>query len=59
MSTSCGVPKRGPLAGQQRVVVILLNDLPPDLGQEVVRYPALYLLQADLAQASGVFDRLR
>jgi hypothetical protein len=55
---SYAVPKRGPLAGQQRSVVILLNDLPPDLWQDVVRYQGLYLLQADLAQASGIFDRL-
>ena len=56
---SYAVPKRGPLAGQQRVVMILLNDLPLELWRDVVQYQGLYLLQADLAQASGVFDRLR
>ena len=56
---SYAAPKRGPLAGQQRVVVILLNDLPAELWQDAARYQGLYLLQADLAQASGVFDRLR
>jgi len=56
---SYAVPKRGALAGQQRVVVILLNDLPPDLWRDVVRYQGLYLLQADLAQAKGVFNQLR
>ena len=56
---SYAVPKRGALAGQQRVVVILLNDLPPDLWQDVVHYQGLYLLQADLVQAKGVFNQLR
>ena len=52
-------PKRGPLAGKQRVVVILLNDLPAPLWQAVVSYQALYLLQADLAQGIGAFARLK
>jgi hypothetical protein len=41
------------------VVVILLNDLPAPLWQAVVSYQALYLLQADLAQGSGAFARLK
>lgn len=53
------VPKRGPLAGQQRVAVILLNDLPAGLWQDVIRYQGLYLLQADLIQGGEIFERLK
>ena len=55
---SYAVPRRGPLAGQTRVVVILTNDLPPAAWSAQVQAQGIYLLGVDLAQATGVFDRL-
>lgn len=51
-------PKRGALAGQNRVVVVLLNEMPPDLWQRQLPWQGHYLLQTDLAQASGAFQEL-
>lgn len=48
---SYAVPKSGPLAGQTRVVVILINDLPVAAWGRMAQFQSVYLLQADLASA--------
>jgi D-alanyl-D-alanine carboxypeptidase len=52
------VPKYGRLAGRSRVVVVLTNELPYETWQTQMQAQGIYLLQTDLARASGVFDRL-
>lgn len=54
---SYAVPKRGPLAGQTRVVVILANDLTPQVWSSAVQSQSIYLLQADLAAAARFVPR--
>jgi D-alanyl-D-alanine carboxypeptidase len=53
---SYAVPKRGELAGENRVVVILANDMPLDQWSKQLQLAGHYLLQTDLAQATGIFD---
>jgi hypothetical protein len=51
-------PKSGPLAGQTRVVVILVNEMPYEAWTACLNGQSIYLLQADLARtpaASGKF----
>jgi D-alanyl-D-alanine carboxypeptidase len=55
---SYAIPRRGRLAGQSRVVIILVNNLPAEIWSAQLSYQGHYLLQTDLARASGVFDRL-
>ena len=55
---SYAVPKRGPLSDQSRVLVIITTQLPPDDWMEQLQYQGHYLLPVDLAQGTGVFDRL-
>lgn len=55
---SYAVPKSGRWAGQTRVVVILTNELPYETWLTQVQAQGIYLLQVDLARASGVFARL-
>ncbi|VAW30984.1 hypothetical protein MNBD_CHLOROFLEXI01-410 [hydrothermal vent metagenome] len=50
------VPKRGELAGQYRVVVLLANQMPFEQWSNQLQLEGHYLLQTDLAQASGVFS---
>ncbi len=52
------VPKSGPLAGKERVVVIFTNELPAQTWSAQVQYEGVYFLQADLARATGEFSRL-
>jgi D-alanyl-D-alanine carboxypeptidase len=54
---SYGVPKRGGLGGQTRVVVILTNALPYQAWQNALQGQAIYLMQVDLARATGVFEQ--
>ncbi len=56
--SSYAVPKFGPLTGQPRVVVILTNDLPYETWSTQLHAQGVYLLQADIARAMGVFNRL-
>ncbi len=46
---SYAVPKRGPFAGETRVVVILANSLPYEDWVAFLRFQSIYLLQAELA----------
>ena len=55
---SYSTPKRGPLAGQTRVVVILVNGLPLQEWSTQMAYSGLYLLQTDLARATGAYGEL-
>jgi hypothetical protein len=55
---SYAVPKVGSLAGRSRVVVVLMNQLPYDTWLKQLQYEGAYLLQTDLARASGVFGKL-
>ena len=56
---SYAVPKRGPLAGQTRVVVIIANDLTPQVWSTSVQSQSIYLLQPDLAAAAGAYHSLK
>ncbi|MCB0011711.1 MAG: serine hydrolase [Anaerolineales bacterium] len=56
---SYAVPKRGDAAGQMRVVVILTNELPLEVWSQQLQVEGHYLLQTDLARASGTFDELK
>ncbi len=56
---SYAVPRRGDLAGQNRVVVVLANHMPLDKWSNQLQLEGHYLLQTDLAQATGVFDDIR
>ncbi len=47
---SYAVPKRGTLAGQTRVVVVLANGMPYETWSKLAQYQSIYLLQADLAK---------
>jgi D-alanyl-D-alanine carboxypeptidase len=53
---SYAAPKSGPLAGKTRVVVILTNDLPYQAWANLLQFQSIYLLQADLAKGTGIFD---
>lgn len=53
---SYAVPKRGPLAGQTRVVVVLTNALPYETWSKLFTYQSIYLLQADLAKGTTIID---
>ena len=55
---SYAVPKRGLLSGRSRVIVIMTTQLPPENWAEQVQHQGHYLLPIDLAQATGVFDKL-
>jgi hypothetical protein len=55
---SYSVPKSGPLAGKERVVIIFTNELPAQTWSTQVQYQGIYFLQADLARATGEFSRL-
>ncbi|HNT77028.1 MAG TPA: serine hydrolase [Anaerolineae bacterium] len=54
---SYAVPKRGALAGQTRVVVILTNGMPYATWSKLAQYQSLYLLQADLAKEAQSFAK--
>jgi len=54
---SYAIPKSGPQAGQTRVVVILTNDLPYQTWADLLQFQSIYLLQADLAKGSEIFNR--
>jgi hypothetical protein len=47
------------LAGQNRVVVVLANHMPLDKWSNQLQLEGHYLLQTDLAQATGVFGDIR
>jgi D-alanyl-D-alanine carboxypeptidase len=55
---SYAFPKQGSLAGKGRVVVILTNELPYKTWARQQQVEGNYLLQIDLARASGVFREL-
>ena len=55
---SYAVPKRGPLRGQSRAVVLLANQMPPTIWAEQVQGQGHYLLPLDLAQATGLWGKL-
>jgi D-alanyl-D-alanine carboxypeptidase len=55
---SYAIPKSGRAAGKSRVAVILANELPYETWSTQLQAQGIYLLQADIARASGVFDRL-
>ncbi len=55
---SYAVPKTGPFAGQTRVVVIFINDLPAESWNRLLQAQSIYLLQADLAKAVGAFREM-
>jgi D-alanyl-D-alanine carboxypeptidase len=55
---SYAVPKYGPMAGRGRVVVILTNDLSYETWSRQVQSEGIFLLQTDLARATGVFREL-
>jgi hypothetical protein len=55
---SYAVPKYGQATGDCRVVVILANELPYETWSTQLAAQSIYLLQADIARASGVFDLL-
>jgi hypothetical protein len=55
---SYAVPKRGPLAGQTRVVVVLTNALPYETWSKLFTYQSIYLLQADLAKGTTIIDEV-
>lgn len=48
-------PKQGPLAGEIRVVVVVANGVPPGLWQRALLLQSIYLVQAEIAQATGEF----
>jgi D-alanyl-D-alanine carboxypeptidase len=52
------VPKRGSLGEQWRVVVIILNSIPPDAWVEQLQLEGHYLLAIDLVRGMGVFSEL-
>ncbi|MBN2005760.1 MAG: serine hydrolase [Anaerolineae bacterium] len=54
---SYAIPKKGPLAGQTRVVVVLANGMPYETWVKLLQYQSIYLLQADLAKEAETFDR--
>jgi D-alanyl-D-alanine carboxypeptidase len=54
--TSYCTPKWGKLNGQDRVVVILTNELPYDQWLTGMKSMSIYLLQAKLARGSYVFS---
>jgi len=55
---SYAVPKFGQLTGRSRVVVILTNELPYEIWLTQMQAQGIYLLQTDLARATGVFYQL-
>jgi D-alanyl-D-alanine carboxypeptidase len=55
---SYAVPEYGPMAGRARVVVILTNELSYETWSTQLPYEGAYLLQTDLARATGVFREL-
>ncbi len=55
---SYAFPKQGSLARKGRVVVILTNELPYKTWSRQQQVEGTYLLQIDLARASGVFREL-
>ena len=56
---SYAIPKRNDLAEQYRVVVILANHMPMNVWASQLQFEGHYLLQADLAQATGIFGDIR
>jgi hypothetical protein len=54
---SYSIPKRGPLAGLTRVVVIFANEQPLDIWSKQLQFYGHYLLQTDLAMGAGVFNK--
>ncbi len=55
---SYAVPRRGPAAHQNRVVVLLTSAMPLEGWMRQAQIQAHYLLPIDLAQAAGQFERL-
>ena len=55
---SYAVPKRGDLAGQERIGVIFANELTLDIWSRQLQVQGHYLLQTDLVRSTGVFEEL-
>ena len=54
---SYGEPRRGPLKGETRVVVVIVNECPLEDWARQVQYQGYYLLDASLANKGKVFQQ--